>query len=245
MLVLCCGNPLHTQQRPLHGMKHEESMTKFVAYHRVSTQKQGRSGLGLEAQKASIVEYIRTVNGVLCAEFTEVETGKRKDRPELGAALAQCRLQGATLIVAKLDRLARNVAFVSNLMESGCEFCAADFPQANRFMIHLLAAVGEYEAKLISDRTKAALQSARRRGVNLGGNRGNILEVQRKGSRMGNEVRSAKAQQRANDLRPLIAEIQANGSGSLREIAAQLNARGIQTARGGEWSPTAVMRVLA
>jgi Resolvase, N terminal domain len=108
MLVLCCGNPLHTQQRPLHGMKHEESMTKFVAYHRVSTQKQGRSGLGLEAQKASIVEYIRTVNGVLCGEFTEVETGKRKDRPELGAALAQCRLQGATLSVAKLDKRTRD-----------------------------------------------------------------------------------------------------------------------------------------
>jgi DNA invertase Pin-like site-specific DNA recombinase len=220
-------------------------MTKFVAYYRVSTQKQGRSGLGLEAQRDSIAEYLRSENGVLCAQFTEVESGKRKDRPQLAAALAQCRLQGATLIVAKLDRLARNVAFVSNLMESGCEFCAVDFPQANRFMIHLLAAVGEYEAKLISDRTKAALQSAKRRGVSLGGDRGNILHVQRNGSRVGNEVRSAKAQQRANDLRPVIAEIQANGAGSLREIATQLNAKGIQTARGCEWSPTAVMRVLA
>jgi DNA invertase Pin-like site-specific DNA recombinase len=220
-------------------------MTKFVAYHRVSTQKQGRSGLGLEAQQSSIAEYTRSGNGTLCAEFTEVESGKRKDRPQLAAALAQCRLHGATLIVAKLDRLARNVAFVSNLMESGCEFCAVDFPQANRFMIHLLAAVGEYEAKLISDRTKAALQSAKRRGVKLGGDRGNIIDVQRKGSRIGNAIRTAKAKQRTNDLRPIIADIQANGAGSLREIAAQLNARGIQKARGCEWSPTAVMRVLA
>lgn len=219
-------------------------MTKFVAYYRVSTQKQGRSGLGLEAQQVSIIEYIRTVNGALCAEFTEVESGKRKDRPQLAAALAQCRLQGATLIVAKLDRLARNVAFVSNLMESGCEFCAVDFPQANRFLVHLLAAVGEYEANLISDRTKAALQSAKRRGVRLGGDRGNILDVQRKGSRVGNAVRAAKAQQRAGDLKPVIADIQANGAGSLRGIAAQLNARGIQTARGCDWTPTAVMRVL-
>jgi DNA invertase Pin-like site-specific DNA recombinase len=220
-------------------------MTKFVAYYRVSTQKQGRSGLGLEAQQASIAEYVRSASGALCAEFTEVETGKRKDRPELAAALAQCRLQGAILIVAKLDRLARNVAFVSNLMESGCEFRAVDFPQANRFMIHLLAAVGEYEANLISERTKAALQSAKRRGVRLGGYRANILDIQSEGSRIGNAVRSAKAQQRANDLRPVIAEIQSNGAGSLRKIAAQLNARGIQTARGCEWSPTAVLRVLA
>ena len=220
-------------------------MTKFVAYHRVSTQKQGRSGLGLEAQQSSIAEYTRSGNGTLCAEFTEVESGKRNDRPQLTAALAQCRLHSATLIVAKLDRLARNVAFVSNLMESGCEFCAVDFPQANRFMIHLLAAVGEYEAKLISDRTKAALQSAKRRGVKLGGDRGNILDIQRRGSRIGNAVRNAKAQQRANDLRQVIAEIQAQGAASLRQIAAQLNARGIQTARGCEWNPTAVMRVLA
>jgi DNA invertase Pin-like site-specific DNA recombinase len=220
-------------------------MVKFVAYCRVSTQKQGRSGLGLEAQREHIAGYIRRVNGSLCAEFTEVESGKRKDRPQLSAALAQCRLHGATLIVAKLDRLARNVAFVSNLMESGCEFCAVDFPQANRFMIHLLAAVGEYEAKLISDRTKAALQSAKRRGVKLGGDRGNILEVQRKGSRIGNAIRTAKAKQRTNDLKPIVADIQANGAGSLRQIAAQLNARGIRTARGCEWSPTAVMRVLA
>ena len=219
-------------------------MTKFVAYYRVSTQKQGRSGLGLEAQRECIAGYLRTIKGTLCAEFTEVETGKRKDRPELAAALAQCRLQGATLIVAKLDRLARNVAFVSNLMESGCEFCAVDFPQANRFMVHLLAAVGEYEANLISDRTKAALQSAKRRGVRLGGDRGNILDIQTKGSRVGNAVRTAKAQQRAGDLKPVIADIQANGAGSLRDIAAQLNARGIQTARGCDWTPTAVMRVL-
>lgn len=221
-------------------------MTKFVSYLRVSTQKQGRSGLGLEAQRNAIAEYIASVGGKLVAEFVEVESGKRADnRPKLALALSACRLRGgATLIVAKLDRLARNNAFVSRFLESGCEFVAADFPQANRMMLQLMSVIAEYEAKLISDRTRAALAAAKRRHVVLGGDRGNILDIQRKGSRAGNAVRSAEAQQRTADLQPIIAEVRSEGATSLRQIAEGLNQRGIATARGGEWSAVQVSRVL-
>jgi DNA invertase Pin-like site-specific DNA recombinase len=220
-------------------------MMKFIAYLRVSTQKQGRSGLGLEAQREAISRYIASVSGKLAAEYIEVESGKLKDRPKLALALAACRLHGATLIVAKLDRLARNVAFVSNFLESGSEFVAVDFPQANRMMIQMLAVIGEYEAKLISDRTTVALAAYKRRGGTLGGDRGNIQKIQRKGSAAGNAVRSALAKQRANDLQPHIAELRGNGAVTLAQIAAGLNERGIPTARGGEWSATQVARVVS
>ena len=134
---------------------------KFVAYYRVSTQRQGRSGLGLEAQQTAVRDYLNGGDWRLVAELTEVESGKRSDRPKLVEALKLCRLHGATLIIAKLDRLARNVAFVSNLMEAGVEFHAVDFPQANRLTIHILAAVAEHEARAISERTRAALASAK------------------------------------------------------------------------------------
>jgi DNA invertase Pin-like site-specific DNA recombinase len=221
-------------------------MTKFVAYYRVSTAKQGRSGLGLDAQRECIARYITSVGGKLCAEFTEVESGTHKDRPKLAAALAACRVHCATFIVAKLDRLARSVSFVSNFLESGCEFCAVDFPQANRFMLHLLAAVGEYEAKLISDRTRAALAATRRKGTKLGGDRGKQTQGQlRAANKASVAVRSAQAAQRAADLAPVIAELRSAGCVSLAQIATGLNAKGISTARGAEWSPTAVMRVMA
>src|SRR3954466_11391511 len=138
---------------------------KWVAYYRVSTAKQGASGLGLEAQREAVAGYLNGGNWQLAAEFTEVESGRKNDRPELAKALAMCRRIGATLIIAKLDRLARNVAFVSNLMESGVEFVAADFPQANRLTIHILAAVAEHEREMISARTKAALAAAKARGT--------------------------------------------------------------------------------
>jgi DNA invertase Pin-like site-specific DNA recombinase len=143
----------------------------FVAYYRVSTERQGRSGLGLEAQQKAVRDHLNGGNWGIVAEFTEVESGKRSDRPQLAAALAACRLRGAKLIIAKLDRLARNVHFVSGLMESGVDFVAADFPQANRLTVHILAAVAEHEAKMISERTKVALAAAKRRGVKLGGRR--------------------------------------------------------------------------
>src|SRR4051795_3734033 len=141
---------------------------KWVAYYRVSTQKQGASGLGLEAQREAVAGHLDGGNWQLAAEFTEIESGRKNDRPELAKALATCRRIGATLIIAKLDRLARNVAFVSNLMESGVEFVAVAFPTANRLTIHILAAVAEHEAAMTSTRTKAALAAAKARGTRFG-----------------------------------------------------------------------------
>jgi DNA invertase Pin-like site-specific DNA recombinase len=217
---------------------------KFVAYYRVRTQRQGRSGLGLEAQQTAVRDFLYGGDWRLVAEVTEVESGKRSDRTKLAEALKLCRLHGATLIIAKLDRLARNVAFISNLMESGVEFHAVDFPQANRLTVHILAAVAEHEAKAISERTKAALAAAKRRGVKLGGYRGTTMtKAMRKAA---SEATTKRAKARAADLAPTITELQAAGATSLREIAAGLNERGIPTARGtGSWSATQVMRVLA
>jgi DNA invertase Pin-like site-specific DNA recombinase len=217
---------------------------KFVAYYRVSTAKQGKSGLGLEAQQEAVRAYLNGGQWKMVAEAVEIESGKRNDRPKLAEALALCRVHGATLVIAKLDRLARNVNFISNLMESTVEFTAVDFPQANRLTIHILAAVAEHEAAMISARTKAALGAAKARGVVLGGDRGNIASQARVGARASAAKRSATAVSRASDLLPVIRSAQDAGATSLREIAQVLNTRGIATARGGEWSATQVRRVL-
>jgi DNA invertase Pin-like site-specific DNA recombinase len=217
---------------------------KFVAYFRVSTAKQGKSGLGLEAQQEAVRAYLNGGRWKMVAETVEIESGKRNDRPKLAEALALCRVHGATLIIAKLDRLARNVNFISNLMESTVEFTAVDFPQANRLTVHILAAVAEHEASMISQRTKAALGAAKARGVVLGGDRGNIAALSAVGAKASAAVRGAKASGRADDLLPVIRAAQKDGATSLREIAAVLNERGITTARGGEWSAVQVQRVM-
>jgi DNA invertase Pin-like site-specific DNA recombinase len=220
---------------------------KHVAYYRVSTARQGRSGLGLEAQKESVKLYLASVPGSkLVAEFTEVESGTRKgnDRAQLAAALAACRMRGATLVIAKLDRLARNVAFVSHLMEAGVDFTACDFPQANRLTVHILASVAEHEAECISERTKLALAAAKRKGKVLGGDRGNTHLIYKKGNRASAVVRHENAQRFASDVLPTIEEIKSAGAVSLRQIADGLNQRGIPTARGGEWSAVQVSRVV-
>jgi DNA invertase Pin-like site-specific DNA recombinase len=216
----------------------------FVCYYRVSTQRQGRSGLGLEAQQEAVRNYLNGGNWHIVGEFTEVESGKRKDRPKLAEALAACRVHGAKLIIAKLDRLARNVAFVSNLMESGVDFEAVDFPQANRLTIHILAAVAEHEAKAISDRTKAALAAAKRRGVKLGGYREGA-KLTRQARAAGSAAVARAAAERASDIVPIVAALQAAGATSLRAIAAGLNERKIPAARGGRWSAVQVARVLS
>ena len=215
----------------------------FIAYYRVSTERQGRSGLGLEAQQTAVRNYLNGGDWNLVAEVVEVESGKRSDRPKLAEALRLCRLHKATLIIAKLDRLARNVAFVSALMESGVEFVAADFPQANRLTIHILAAVAEHEAKAISDRTKAALAAAKARGTKLGGYRGvSPSDASRDAAKA---QRNAVANSRAADIAPVIAELKAGGVTTLDGIARALTERSIPTARGGvKWSATQVSRVL-
>jgi DNA invertase Pin-like site-specific DNA recombinase len=218
---------------------------KFVAYYRVSTAKQGASGLGLEAQQEAVRSYLNGGRWQMVSEVTEIESGKRNDRPALANALALCRVHGATLVIAKLDRLARNVNFISNLMESGVEFTAVDLPQANRLTIHILAAVAEHEAVMISSRTKAALAAAKARGTRLGNPTSQIATWAGEGAQASVTVRKAKAAKRSADLLPMVREIQSSGAGSLRQIAAVLNTRGIPAARGGAWSAVQVRRVLA
>lgn len=218
---------------------------KFISYLRVSTQRQGRSGLGLEAQRESVLGYLNGGNWTLIEEIVEIESGKRNDRPKLAEALRLCRVHSATLVIAKLDRLARNVNFISNLMEAGVEFVAVDLPQANRLTVHIMAAMAEHEAAMISQRTKAALTAAKARGTKLGGVRWNSGAIASQGQTASIQVRAAKASKRASDLRPMIESIRTAGATSLHQIAAALNEKGIPTARGGEWSSVQVSRVLA
>ena len=223
----------------------------FVSYLRVSTKKQGQSGLGLEAQREAVVRHVSGVGGEVVREFVEVESGKKDDRPELLKALAFAKRNGAVLIVAKLDRLSRNVRFLSTLMEGGAEFVACDNAHANRFTLHILAAVAEHERELISKRTSAALQAAKARGAKLGsampgkwdGREDARLAGALKGNAVSAKVRSAAAREEYADLLPTIYELKAAGR-TLREIAAELNARGERTRRGAEFGPSQVMRIL-
>ena len=217
---------------------------KFVAYYRVSTPKQGISGLGLEAQRKAVLGYLDGGRWRLVAEETEVESGKRTNRPALAKALRLCRIHNATLIIAKLDRLARNVAFINNLMESGVEFTAVDFPQANRLTVHILAAVAEHEATLISARTKAALEAARARGTVLGNPNRDIARHARKGTQASILARQAAASKLAADLAPEIEDIRRQGITSSLGIAQALNQRGYHAPRGGAWQATQVIRLL-
>lgn len=206
---------------------------KFVAYYRVSTAQQGKSGLGLEAQQAAVRAYLNGGNWQLSGEFTEVESGKRKNRPQLAAALALCKKQKATLVIAKLDRLARNLHFISGLMEAHINFVAVDMPTANRLTVHILAAVAEEEARVISARTKAALASAKERGIVLGAH-GAILGAQN----------HQDASRRAEDLKSIVTELQSAGFNTVRSLAQELNRRGIKTAQNRLWHKTSVHRLL-
>ena len=217
-------------------------MTRFVVYLRVSTARQGASGLGIEAQREAVARYVASAGGQIVAEIVETESGKRSDRPELARALAACRAHRATLLIAKLDRLARNVAFIAGLMKSGVPFVAADMPTATPFMLHVYAAMAEAEGKAISARTKAALAAAKARGVKLSNPR--LVPGNREQACRAAAAKSAKATARAADLRPVIAEVRAAGIVTLTGIAAALAARGVPTPSGrGAWSSASVMRL--
>lgn len=213
-------------------------MKKYTAYLRVSTSKQGVDGLGMAAQEQAIKAY----NGDVIARFVEVESGKRKDRPQLAKALEHCKLTGSTLIVAKLDRLARNVQFISSLMESKVDFVCCDFPEASPLTLHIMAAVAEHEAKAISARTKVALAQAKARGVKLGNPNLNA-EGRVRGSVEGVKTMKEMADSFAERVVPTIKALQVQGM-SLRGVAKELAKLGVKTARSGEWTPTAVKNVL-
>jgi DNA invertase Pin-like site-specific DNA recombinase len=216
------------------------SSPKFVSYCRVSTQKQGSSGLGLDAQRAAVVGYVTTRGGELVMEFVEIETGKGADalgrRPQLKAALQACTKQGATLLIAKLDRLARNVHFVSGLLETGCDFVAVDMPNANKVMIQMHAVMSEWERDQISARTKAALQAAKARGVMLGvAGPANLKPCL--------EERKVAADAGASKLAGLVAGFNARGLTQWAMVE-ELNTACVPAARGGSWSLMQLQRLL-
>lgn len=208
-------------------------MRQHVSYLRVSTQKQGFSGLGLEAQREAVDAFLRQTSGHLIAEHVEVESGSRRSRPILSEALTQCRRDGAVLVIAKLDRLARNVAFVSSLMESGIEFVAVDAPYANRLMLHVMAAFAEHEREQISQRTRSALAAAKARGVILGAN-GARLAAKRK----------SDALIAVQTLWAPLADARKAGATTLQQLADHLNAAGHRTRMGSFWTTGTIHRAV-
>ena len=219
---------------------------KAIAYYRVSTAAQGRSGLGLDAQKAAVQEFCRTRGGRLLQEFVEVESGSHAERPQLAAALDLARLTGATLLIAKLDRLSRNAAFLLALRDSGTEFVAVDMPDANSVTVGIMAVIAEEERRAISARTKAALAAAKARGVKLGNPNGAAaLRRAAKGTEAALSAVRGNASKRADALAAKVAEIRSAGAVTYSAIADALNERQIRTPRGGRWHATTVRRLLA
>ena len=220
----------------------------FVSYLRVSTVRQGQSGLGLEAQRKAVADYLNGGQWELIQEFVEVESGKNNDRAELAKAMALCRLRNAVLVIAKIDRLSRDAHFLLGLQKAGVRFVAADMPEANEMIVGIMAVVAQAERKMISARTKAALQAAKARGAKLGGLRyqkdGSIVKLDLDAIAAGRAARTAKSAARATDIAPIIADLKSTGASSLRQLAAGLNERGIPTARGGLWSAVQVQRIM-
>ena len=206
---------------------------RFVTYFRVSTDRQGRSGLGLEAQQETVRQFLAGRTATVTAEFVEVESGAKNDRPKLQEALAACQRERATLLIAKLDRLARSVAFISALMEAKTNFLALDMPHASRLVLHVMAAFAEHEREMIGQRTKAALAAAKARGVRLGAN-GAVLAAQHK----------AEATAYALTIRDAISAAVAAGACTTRQIAHHLNGAGLPSRQGGQWHPSSIARVM-
>lgn len=214
---------------------------KFVAYYRVSTDKQGKSGLGLDAQRERITTFLNGGNWSLIGEFTEVESGRMNDRPALEQAVKLCKRERATLVVATLDRLTRDLAFGATLLnDQRVKFVCADFPEASREMLQMRMVFAEWEARKIGERTKAALAELKKKGVKLGSPTPEI------GSAAGVEVVKAKADAYADKVGPLVRDIiKKSGASTLRDIAAALEARGVETPRGNsEWHPSQVSNLL-
>lgn len=235
----------HLRNQRYAGVYMAEAAQKLVAYERVSTARQGQSGLGLEAQRKAIDEFADTRNAGVLARFTEIESGGRTDRPELSKALGLARLTGATLVIAKLDRLSRNAAFLLALRDSGVRFIAVDMPEANDLTVGIMALVAEQERRVISRRTKEALAAAKARGVRLGNPNG--AAALRRAGKGGAALRKTVVQNAdafALALAPLIADLQLAGVTTLRDLAAELNARGIRTRRGGNWHVSNVRNLL-
>jgi DNA invertase Pin-like site-specific DNA recombinase len=218
-------------------------VTKVVSYIRVSTQRQGQSGLGLEAQQAAIAEYCRAGGYELLQEFREVESGRKCDRPILRKALARAKATRSLLVIGKLDRLARNVHFISGLMEAGIEFRACDMPSANRLTVHILAAVAEEEARAISARTKSALAAYKARGGRLGASNPACRNLTHDAGLKGAERTATIARQANAEAATIATELRTAGL-SLPAIAAELDARGISTRTGCRWNAMGVLRLL-
>jgi DNA invertase Pin-like site-specific DNA recombinase len=218
---------------------------RLVACERVSTARQGLSGLGLEAQRKTIDDFASSRGAEVLARFTEVESGRKADRPEPAKALHHAKVTGAALVIAKPDRLSRNAAFLLALRHSGVRFIAVDMPEANDLTVGIMALVAQAEREAISRRTKEALAVAKARGVKLGNpNRAAALKRAGKGGEAPRAVVSANAAAFAQDLAPVLADMRAAGHRSLRAIAAELTARGIRTRRGGTWGVSNVGHVL-
>lgn len=214
--------------------------THYFTYLRVSTARQGEAGLGMQAQRSAVETFVRQNGGTILAEFVEVESGKRSDRPELAKALEATRKAKGKLVIAKLDRLARNVAFISTMMDAGVDFVACDQPHASRLTLHILAAVAEDEARRISERTKAALAAAKARGTKLGS------PIARKTIAKARAARSSYAQKANATTLAVIRDIQSSGVGTLAGVARALQARGVRTPGGRtSWQPVQVSRMLA
>ena len=222
---------------------------KYVAYYRVPTARQGRSGLGLEAQRAAVLGYLKGTAGRLLGEFTEVESGKRNDRPELARAIQRAKVSGARLIIAKIDRLSRNAAFLLTLRDSGVKFVAADMPDANEMVVGIMALVAQHEREAISKRTKEALAVAAKRlakdGLRLGNPNGaTALRKARKGNKAAVAEIVRAADGRAEEYREVLEDVKAKGISSLAGIARELNEREIEAPRGGSWYPASVARLM-
>ncbi|WP_205478564.1 recombinase family protein [Sphingomonas arenae] len=219
---------------------------KVVAYYRVSTAAQGRSGLGLEAQRSAVEAFCKGRSCELLTEYTEVESGKRNDRPELTKALHHAKVTGATLVIAKLDRLSRNAAFLLQLQDSGAKFVAADMPEASNLTVGILALVAQQEREAISARTRAALQAAKERGTKLGNPNGAAaLRRTANGNKAAVTALQSAADRHAEERACIIRQLQLEGCTSLPAIAKALNDRHISTPRGGRWHPSSVRNLLA